>query len=227
MENLVTIIDGQPVTTSLKVAEVFGKKHCDVLRAIRNLEAPEDFGRRNFALTARVWVNNLGKEVHDPFYHITRDGFTLLAMGFTGKAAMQFKIAYIKAFNAMEAELRSGTPPAIDLLASTIRMLDTLNRRIAAGDNVPPHVLKYAWSMAICTRNRAVLPHAPENLVIQQAFSAFAHGERIAKSDVYRAYCEKCEGAPMSARAFWPQARRFVNMTETRNGKGRFIIINL
>lgn len=223
MENLVTIKDGQPVTTSLKVAEVFGKQHKDVLRAIRELDVPKDFTERNFAPSE--YTDPTGRKL--PMFHITRDGFTLLAMGFTGRAAMQFKLAYIEAFNAMEAELRSGPPPTIDLLASTIRMLDTLNRRIAAGDNVPPHVLKYAWSMAICTRNRAVLPHAPENLVIQQAFSAFSPGEPIAKSEVYRAYCEKCSGRPLSPRAFWPQARRYVNMTETRNGTGRFIIINL
>ena len=222
MENLVTIIDGQPVTTSLKVAEVFGKQHRNVLQAIRDLEAPADFAQLNFKRGTYLDANQQER----PMFHITRDGFTLLAMGFTGKAAMQFKLAYIEAFNAMEAELRAGRPN-IDLLSSTIRMLDTLNRRIAAGIDVPPHVLKYAWSMALCTRNRTVLPAASENLVIQQAFSAFSPGEPIAKSEVYRAYCEKCSGRPLSARAFWPQARRCVNMTETRTGMGRFIIINL
>lgn len=113
-----------------------------------------------------------------------------------------------------------------DLLSSTIRMLHALNMRIEAGENVPPHILKYAWNMALCTRTRAVLP-VPEDVEIRQVFSAFAPGERIAKSDVYRAYCDKCSGAPMSARAFWPRAKRSIDLTETRNGTGRFIIINL
>ena len=104
--NAVTIVNGQPVTTSLKIAEVFGKQHKDVLKAIRNLECPEDFNRRNFAPTERVWKNNLGKAVSDTMYEITRDGFTLLAMGFTGRKAMQFKLAYIEAYNEMERKLK-------------------------------------------------------------------------------------------------------------------------
>jgi len=227
MENLVTIIDDQPVTTSLKVAEVFGKRHDHVLQAIRNLDIPESFRLPNFRETVYERQNpSGGKPIPSPMFHITRDGFTLLALGFTGKAAMQFKIAYIEAFNAMEAEIRGAAkPPAIDLIASTVRMLDTLNRRIAAGIDVPPHVLKYAWNMALCTKTRA-LPLS-EDMEIRQVFSAFAPGERIAKSDVYRAYCDKCSGAPMSARAFWPRAKHCVDLTETRNGQGRFIIINL
>lgn len=192
MENLVTIIGGQPVTTSLKVAEVFGKLHKDVLRAIRNLESqiPAEVSQRNFAPSSYEQPQPNGGTKLCLMYHITRDGFTLLAMGFTGKAAMQFKLAYIEAFNAMEAQLRAGK---LDLLASTIRMLDTLNRRIAAGEDIPPHILKYAWNMALCTRTRAVLPD-PEDMEIRQVFSAFAPGERISKSDVYRAYCDKCSG---------------------------------
>jgi len=95
------IVDGRPVTTSLNVAEVFGKQHQHVLRAIDRLEVPGEFAASNFGRGSYLDANNQPR----PMYQITRDGFTLLAMGFTGKAAMQFKLAYISAFNAMENEL--------------------------------------------------------------------------------------------------------------------------
>ncbi len=96
------IIEGQITTTSNQVAEHFGKRHTHVLRAIRNLlaELPEN-ARPNFGLSE--FTDNTGRTL--PAYRMTRDGFTLLAMGFTGKEAMQWKVAYLTAFNQMEAQL--------------------------------------------------------------------------------------------------------------------------
>lgn len=113
LSHAVVVSDGKVTTTSLKIAEVFGKKHCDVLRAVESLQVPDGFGKRNFASTEYEWKNNLGKIVKSKMYNITRDGFTLLVMGFTGAAAMRFKIAYLEEFNRMEAELRrlqAGSP---------------------------------------------------------------------------------------------------------------------
>ena len=108
------IIDGQITTTSNQVAEHFGKRHADVIRAIRKLDAPKEFTERNFALSE--FTDSTGRVL--PAYRLTRDGFTLLAMGFTGKEAMQWKVAYLNAFNQMEAELLARTTrqanPAID-----------------------------------------------------------------------------------------------------------------
>lgn len=118
LEGLVTLNGTKPVTTSLRIAEVFGKKHCDVLRAIESLEIPEDFRKRNFASSGYQAQNGLGKTVNYKMYLITRDGFTLLAMGFTGKRAMQFKLAYINAFNEMERRLQN--PSAKDVLCHVI-----------------------------------------------------------------------------------------------------------
>ena len=95
--------DGQPMATSLQVAEHFGKRHGDVIRAIRNLGCSEAFSRRNFA--SAKYLDEQGKPRDS--YRITRDGFAIVAMGFTGKQAMLWKEAYIAAFNAMEAKLRS------------------------------------------------------------------------------------------------------------------------
>ena len=105
------LVNGRVVATSLQIAEVFGKQHKNVIQSIESLDLPQDFGRLNFQPTEREWKNNLGKIVKDKAYNITRDGFTLLAMGFTGKEAMKFKIAYIERFNAMEEALRSGKAP--------------------------------------------------------------------------------------------------------------------
>ena len=92
---------GQITATSLQVAEHFGKRHPDVLRAIRKLEVSEEFSRCNFA--PRDYFDERGKV--QPMYDITRDGFAMLAMGFTGKEAVRWKEAYISTFNAMEAKL--------------------------------------------------------------------------------------------------------------------------
>lgn len=105
-EPIVKIINGQARTTSLYIAKHFGKQHKDVLKAIRNLEVPEDFRRRNFAPCEIIRDIPLQGEKPMPYYNITRDGFTVLAMGFTGKEAMRFKIAYIEEFNRMEAQIK-------------------------------------------------------------------------------------------------------------------------
>ena len=104
-----SVIDGHPVTTSNDIARHFCKRHDHVLRDIQSLlnELPES-ARPNFG--ASEYTDSTGRNL--PAYRITRDGFTLLAMGFTGKRALQFKLAYIDAFNQMEAELLKLARPA-------------------------------------------------------------------------------------------------------------------
>lgn len=90
------------VTTSLMVAEKFGKEHARVLRDIRELECSEKFRVGNFAESS--YTNSQNKK--QPMYEMTRDGFSLLVMGYTGKEAMKFKEDFIDAFNVMEEELK-------------------------------------------------------------------------------------------------------------------------
>lgn len=104
MNDLVTINNGQPVTTSRKIAQKFGKNHRDVLKAIRNLDCSSKFSQRNFAQTPFVDSQN-GQTYTE--YIITRDGFSFLVMGFNGKVAAQFKEEFIEEFNLMEKELRN------------------------------------------------------------------------------------------------------------------------
>lgn len=92
-------------TTSQHIASAFGKRHDRVLRAIRTLmsELPDDFNVPNFGEV--VYLDAKGES--RVMYRMTRDGFALLAMGFTGKKALSFKVAYIHAFNAMQAYIKN------------------------------------------------------------------------------------------------------------------------
>ena len=83
--------DGQPAVSSRDVAEQFGKEHKDVLEAIRKLIA------ENSALLPMFYKDE----------YMNRDGFTLLAMGFTGKESLAWKLKYIQAFNFMEEKLKA------------------------------------------------------------------------------------------------------------------------
>ncbi len=104
--SLVAVENEHAVTTTLRVAEVFGKQHKDVLKAVKSLDCSEEFRERNFALSKIDYQNgNIKKQL--PMYYITRDGFMFLVMGFTGKTAAKWKEAYIKAFNEMEAKIRA------------------------------------------------------------------------------------------------------------------------
>lgn len=105
MKDLVIMQDKQAVTTSLSVAENFGKNHRDVLKSIDELK---EGVAQNFAdlFHESTYTHEQNKQQYRMFY-INRDGFTLLAMGFTGKEALQFKLKYIDAFNQMEEKLKS------------------------------------------------------------------------------------------------------------------------
>lgn len=93
----------QAVTSSLLIAEKFEKSHDNVLKAIRKM-VDEGIVKNNETpmFEETTYINEQNKQAY-PMFLMNRDGFTLLAMGFTGKKAMQFKLEYIKAFNKMEA----------------------------------------------------------------------------------------------------------------------------
>lgn len=101
------LISPEMTTTSQIIAAKFGKQHKDVLRKIEALETPGDFNQRNFALVE--YTDSKGER--RPSYELTRDGFALLVMGFTGKRAMAWKIKFLEAFNSMEAQLRTPVTP--------------------------------------------------------------------------------------------------------------------
>lgn len=99
-------------TTSVNVADVFGKEHYNVLQSIELLQQdlPRDFRELNFEPSFYESETGNGTIRKYPMYLLTRDAFTLLVMGFTGKKALQFKLAYIAEFNRMEALLADEGP---------------------------------------------------------------------------------------------------------------------
>lgn len=123
------VSSGHVVVSSLNVAVRFGKDHKNTLRAIRSLTAdlPEEFARLNFEQCFRI--NELANGKQEPYYNLTRDGFSLLVMGFTGKEALAWKIRFLEAFNAMEAELlRRATTTVHDGRISTVRDREPLRK---------------------------------------------------------------------------------------------------
>ena len=110
VQDFVQVKNSQTITTSELIAQAFNKRHDNVLQSIDNLLADIDpaFAAQNFRETETSTQNNLGFTVKNRAYELTKDGFMLLVMGFTGKAALAIKIAYIQAFNKM-AEMLSGS----------------------------------------------------------------------------------------------------------------------
>ena len=146
----VTERKGIPVVSSRYVAEVFNKRNEKVIRDIQEIckKLPpkngenENFGLRNFAESS--YKDGYGRK--QPEYLMTRDGFTLLAMGFTGEKAMRFKIAYIQRFNEMESFIKS-------LVAAKLEFPE-FTAAIMAVNEEPKH---YHFSNEINMINRIVL----------------------------------------------------------------------
>ncbi|WP_234887973.1 Rha family transcriptional regulator [Aeromonas caviae] len=126
--DIVSLHQGKPITTSMKVAEVFGKRHDDVLRKIRNLECSVEFTARNFSVCSKN--NELQNGKPQPFYEMTKDGFMFLVMGFTGAKAAASKEAYINAFNWMAEQLTAAQrqQPMIGLTDDELHSLTWLWR---------------------------------------------------------------------------------------------------
>ncbi|EDG1780660.1 hypothetical protein GCJ32_04975, partial [Campylobacter coli] len=96
------VANDQVTTTSLDIAAVFNKRHDNIIAKIETF--PKDsFTDLNFK--ASKYIDSTGRIL--PCYKITRDGFSLLVMGFTGEKAYKWKVEFIKVFNEMEKRLRN------------------------------------------------------------------------------------------------------------------------
>ena len=112
--------ESRAFASSRQVAETFNRRHDDILRAIRNLGCSEEFNLRNFAETS--YKDQWNRK--QPEYLMTRGGFVLLAMGFTGKKAMAFKEAYIQRFNEMEGFIQSLAVARMEFPAFTHAVME-------------------------------------------------------------------------------------------------------
>lgn len=100
----------QPLTNSKLVAEVFEKEHDNVLKAIRKiLQGGIVKNDETPMFEETTYINEQNKQSY-PMFIMNQDGFTLLAMGFNGKKAMEFKLKYIEAFNAMKRQIEKSKP---------------------------------------------------------------------------------------------------------------------
>lgn len=116
------VIDGRPVTSSRIVAEYFSKKHSDVVRAIQTILAqkPELEASRNFAQWSEEVEIGSGAKRTVICYWMDRKGFSILAMGFTGAKALDFKCAFYDEFERMEKQLHPQCPAQAQLPGPTL-----------------------------------------------------------------------------------------------------------
>ena len=110
--NLIQVVNNESFTTSLLVAEKFSKDHKNVIAKIERIIA--DISTGLILSSLNLFEKSEYTDAHNQvrsMYLINRDGFTLLAMGFTGKEALEWKLKYIEAFNEMERRLHSPNAP--------------------------------------------------------------------------------------------------------------------
>jgi len=135
---LVIVNNGKATTTSMVVAEYFGKQHKHVLDAIRRLMEDQEVSAR-LIFRQCFKINELANGKSEPYFEMDRDGFTLLSMGFTGKQALQFKLSYIDAFNKAEEALKQVTAqlPADPIMAQLQIMMNMRQDVVALSNQIP------------------------------------------------------------------------------------------
>lgn len=154
------------MTDSLKVAEYFGKRHDNLLQRIENLGCSKEFNALNFK--AAKYTDSKGEK--RPMFLMTQDGFTLLAMGFTGKKAMQFKEAYIKKFNQMKSWITSRA----NLKNDQRRLNDAIKFSIEKQGKDDPHAysrennLVYCVALGMSKKKWLAMQGLPETVDIRQ-----------------------------------------------------------
>lgn len=127
MKNLLIMHNQQAVTSSTNVSETFSKRHDHVMRDIQNLaEDVPNFGEMFFKTSE---PDSYGRERW--IYLMNRDGFTLLAMGFTGSKALHFKLEYINAFNQMEKQMLQKPKSQAELIAMMAQNNVELERKVS------------------------------------------------------------------------------------------------
>ena len=162
----VSLHAGRPATTSLEVAQFFGKRHDNVLRDIAALlsQLPENSLQPNFEETYQEQETPLGvKQVR--MFILYRDGFMLLVMGYTGKKALAMKLAYIEAFNRMEEELARQKEAARNITQDIVDFPGSLSiTPSSVADRKPLRALVGSW---------AKLSNAPFDACWNQLKAAF------------------------------------------------------
>ena len=145
----VSLHAGRPATTSLEVANFFGKRRDNICRDIRGLieSTPENFRALNFEETFRTIPGPNNSERQETYFILYRDGFMLLVMGYTGKKALAMKLAYIEAFNRMEEELARQKEAARNITQDIVDFPGTLSLTPSTTeDRKPLRALVGSWA---------------------------------------------------------------------------------
>lgn len=179
MSNIINILKNQDklVVTSREISINFKKDHSSVVRTIENLiNEAEGYGQNCRHLFIETKYQNEQNKQWYKEYLITRDGFSLLVMGFTGHKALQWKMKYIRAFNEMEEDLKKskeGNIKIISLLHAEVGEL------IAATTNIENRVENLENTMTIDYSQQLVI----SELAKQRAIEAMGGKETSAYKD--------------------------------------------
>jgi len=163
------------MTTSVNVAQAFGKRHDNVVRDIRNLGCSDSFRLLNFEETP--YRDSQGKEY--PSFRMTRDGFSILVMGFTGPKAMLWKERFLAMFNQMLEHVQDGGVDRVRM-AEMAAMIEDIKGRVdelAAAGMPGGHGVRRVQS--------------PEVAVVQ-TLGKVGPGHRCLKERFYAAYQDCC-----------------------------------
>lgn len=161
--------NGRPATTSLEVSRHFNKRHDHVVRSIRDLldNCPKEFTAPNFGVSE--YTDETGRTL--PLFILYRDGFMLLVMGYTGKKALAVKLAYIEAFNRLEAELaaqRGAALPEVPHIAitpSTTASRKPLEKLVKVWARQSGLIVGDCWTMLNAAFNLQSITELPEEWI--------------------------------------------------------------
>lgn len=140
MNDLVIMHNQQAVTTSLILANAFEKEHKNVIRAIETKIGELKIEQSSKMFSKGEYTNSQNKR--QPMYYLNRDGFTFIAMGFTGRKADEFKLKYIDAFNRMEEQIKQQ-PAQYKLPQTFSEALIELAKEVKKNEVLKPKAEKY------------------------------------------------------------------------------------
>lgn len=147
MNNLVIMHDQQAVTTSLILAEAFEKEHRNVIRTIETKIGELNFEQSLKMFSKGEYTNTQNKQ--QPMYYLNRDGFTFIAMGFTGRKADEFKLKYIDAFNRMEERIRNQSLQVLNQSTDDLKRANLLYKiaNLTSDEELKEQSLKSSYEL--------------------------------------------------------------------------------
>ena len=148
MNELVIMHDRQAVTTSLILAEAFEKQHKNVIQAIEaKIEPAENSARYKQMFYEGIYTDKKGEQ--RKMYYLNRDGFTFIAMGFTGRKVDEFKLKYIDAFNKMEEQIRNQSLQVLNQSTDDLKRANLLYKiaNLTSDEELKEESLKSSYEL--------------------------------------------------------------------------------